>query len=82
MVISSGESREIFYRVPKEYFMKIAIRAFVIALTLTGAAASAHISAVAQSSPSKVTMSKASAFPIPTCPPDDPTGCGTAPTVR
>ena len=54
--------------------MKLMIRAFVVALVLTGAAASSHISASAQSN--KTVLAKSSALPIPTCPPDDPTGCG------
>ncbi len=54
--------------------MKTLIRAFVVALVLTGAAASSHITASAQSNQSVVT--KSSALPIPVCPPDDPTGCG------
>lgn len=59
--------------------MKIAIRAFVVALAITGFAAASHTSAVAQTAPNLVTAAKASAFPIPVCPPDDPTGCGNAP---
>lgn len=59
--------------------MKNLIRAFVVALFITGAAAASHTSAVAQTSPNQLTTAKASVFPIPTCPPDDPTGCGTAP---
>jgi hypothetical protein len=59
--------------------MKNIVRAFVIALAITGFAAASHVSAAAQTSPNTVTASKASAFPIPVCPPDDPTGCGNAP---
>jgi hypothetical protein len=55
--------------------MKNTVRAFVIALAVTGFTAAAHTSAVAQVSTNTVTASKASAFPIPTCPPDDSTGC-------
>ncbi|RXH58666.1 hypothetical protein [Granulicella sibirica] len=55
--------------------MKIAIRAFVVVLALTGAAASTHIS-TAQQHTAKPLTTKSSAFPIPTCPPDDPNGCG------
>lgn len=52
--------------------MKNLVRAFVVALTVTGAVASAHTtrSAVAP------TVTKPSAFPIPSCPPDDPNACG------
>jgi len=57
--------------------MKIAIRTFVVALAITGFAAASHTSAVAQTNSDKVTLSKTSAFPVPMCPPDDPTGCGT-----
>ncbi len=56
--------------------MKHIVRAFVVALAITGAAAVSHTSAVAQTSPNQLTAAKASAFPIPTCPPDDPNGCG------
>jgi len=55
--------------------MKNIVRAFVIALAITGFAAASHVSALAQTATTTVTASKASAFPIPTCPPDDPTGC-------
>lgn len=51
-------------------------RAFVFALAITGAAAVAQGSARSNySSPTMASVS-ASAFPIPTCPPDDPNGCG------
>ena len=53
--------------------MKHIVRAVVIALALTGAAASTQISASAQS---KVTVARNSALPVPMCPPDDPNGCG------
>ncbi len=59
--------------------MKNIVRAFAIALAITGFAAASHTSAVAQTSPNTVIASKASTFPIPVCPPDDPTGCGNAP---
>jgi hypothetical protein len=58
--------------------MKVAIRAFVVVLVLTGAAASARIS-IAQETSSKPIVTKPSAFPIPTCPPDDPNACGFIP---
>jgi len=54
--------------------MKTIIRAFVIVLALTGAVASTQIASA--SSQPKVSAAKASAMPIPTCPPDDPNACG------
>ncbi len=56
--------------------MKTLVRAFAVTLAITGFAAASHVSAAAQSAPDTVIASKATAFPIPTCPPDDPTGCG------
>jgi hypothetical protein len=54
--------------------MKYIVRAFVVVLALTGAAASTQI---ASASPqAKVTAPKISAIPIPMCPPDDPNACG------
>jgi hypothetical protein len=54
--------------------MKIIVRAFVVALVLTGAAASTQIASASASS--KVTIAKNSAMPTPMCPPDDPNACG------
>jgi hypothetical protein len=54
--------------------MKSIVRAFVVVLALTGAAASTQIASA--SAQTKVTVAKASAMPIPTCPPDDPAACG------
>jgi len=54
--------------------MKLIVRTFVIALALTGAFASTRANATpatAQAIPAKT-----SAMPVPTCPPDDPNGCG------
>ena len=59
--------------------MKNIIRAFVVALAITGFAAASHVAAAAQTNPNTVIASKSSAFPIPVCPPDDSTGCGNAP---
>lgn len=56
--------------------MKHLVRAFVVALALTGFAASTQISTAATKTASTVTISKTSAVPVPSCPPDDPTGCG------
>ena len=54
--------------------MKHVIRAIVIALAVTGAAASTQISTA--SAHSKVTVAKNSALPVPMCAPDDPNACG------
>lgn len=54
--------------------MKNIVRAFVVVLALTGAAASTQIAAA--SSQTKISAAKTSAFPVPTCPPDDPNACG------
>ncbi len=54
--------------------MKNIVRAFVIALTLTGAAASA----VTPKINAKTITPATKAFPIPMCPPGDPNGCGIA----
>jgi len=54
--------------------MKLIVRALVIALALTGAIATSQ--ANGSSSKAKVSLAKTSAWPVPTCPPGDPTGCG------
>lgn len=54
--------------------MKNLVRAAVVALVLTGVAASTQISSA--SAQTKVTVAKTSAVPIPMCPPDDPNACG------
>ena len=54
--------------------MKTVIRAFVVALVLTGAAASTQIASA--SGQTKVAVAKTSAMPIPMCAPDDPNACG------
>lgn len=54
--------------------MKIVVRAFVLVLTLTGVAATA--ASTNSSSSSKPVITRTSAYPIPSCPPHDPTGCG------
>ena len=53
--------------------MKNIVRAFVVVLALTGAAASTQISSA--SAKTTVTASKTSAMPIPMCPPNDPNAC-------
>jgi hypothetical protein len=54
--------------------MKLTIRAFVVVLALTGAAASTQFATA--SAQTKVSAAKTSAMPIPTCPPNDPNACG------
>jgi hypothetical protein len=56
--------------------MKLAIRAFVVVLVLSGAVATTQTSSA--STQSKVTAARTSMLPIPMCPPDDPNGCGMA----
>jgi hypothetical protein len=54
--------------------MKLAIRAFVAVLVLTGAVATTRTSSA--STQNKVTASRTSMLPIPTCAPNDPNACG------
>ena len=54
--------------------MKVIVRSLVIALALTGAIATTC--ANASSAKATVSVAKTSAAPVPTCPPDDPNGCG------
>ena len=54
--------------------MKIIVRSLVVALALTGAIATTYAKAPSAKT-ANVTISKTSAFPNPTCGPDDPT-CG------
>ena len=54
--------------------MKIIARSLVIALAVSGAIATSY--ANASSSKATVSVAKTSAMPVPTCPPDDPNGCG------
>ena len=58
--------------------MKNLVRAFIVVLALTGAAASTQISSASTSKADtmSVTVAKTSALPIPRCPPSDPNGCG------
>jgi hypothetical protein len=53
--------------------MKLAIRAAVVALVLTGAVASTQVSST---STKTSVVAKTSAMPIPMCAPDDPNACG------
>ncbi len=52
--------------------MKIIVRAFVLALTLTGSAAYTQINM----NHSKVLTGKTSSMPTPCCMPNDPSACG------
>ncbi|MCU1322677.1 MAG: hypothetical protein JWM43_2326 [Acidobacteriaceae bacterium] len=54
--------------------MKNIVRAFVVVLALTGAAASTQIASAAPQT--KITIAKTSAMPIPTCDPNDANACG------
>jgi hypothetical protein len=55
--------------------MKNIVRAFVVVLALTGAAASTQTASA--SSKAKLTVAKTSSMlPIPSCPPNDPNACG------
>jgi hypothetical protein len=54
--------------------MKHIVRAFVVALVLTGAVASTQTSSA--STQNKVTAARVSMLPVPTCPPNDPNACG------
>lgn len=56
--------------------MKHIVRAFVVALVLTGAIASTQTSSA--STKDKVSVAKVSMLPVPTCPPNDPNACGMA----
>ena len=54
--------------------MKLAIRALVVVLALTGAVATTQTSSA--STQNKVAVAKVSMLPIPMCAPDDPNACG------
>ncbi len=54
--------------------MKHIVRAFVVVLVLTGAAATTQSSPA--STKNKVTVSRTSMLPVPVCAPDDPNACG------
>lgn len=51
--------------------MNTIARAFVLALAVTGLAASSNVS----SAKTTVSVTKVSALPIPMCPPNSPNGC-------
>ena len=50
------------------------VRAFVVVLAITGAAATTFTSYA--STPNKTTVARTSMLPIPCCAPDDPNACG------
>ncbi len=52
--------------------VKNLVRAFVAALVLTGTVATAH----SAQKGAIVTATVGNALPVPSCPPDDPNGCG------
>ena len=54
--------------------MKNIVRAFVVVLALTGAAASTQIASAAPQA--KIVVSKTSAMPVPMCDPDAANACG------
>ena len=61
--------------------MKNIVRAFIVVLAVTGAAASTQISSASSSNATttvSATIAKTGALPIPTCAPDDPNACGMA----
>jgi hypothetical protein len=59
--------------------MKLIAHAFVVALVLTGAAATTMTaSSASASAQNKVVATRVSLLPIPSCAPDDPNACGIA----
>jgi hypothetical protein len=56
--------------------MTLTIRAFVLALVVTGAVATTVTSSA--SAQNKVVATRVSLLPVPTCAPDDPNACGIA----
>jgi len=56
--------------------MKNIVHVFVVALVLTGVAATTQFSYA--SSHNKVTATRVSCLPVPMCAPDDPNACGIA----
>jgi hypothetical protein len=55
--------------------MKHIVRAFVVVLVLTGAAATSQTSAASAKS-NNATVARVSMLPVPMCAPDDPNACG------
>jgi hypothetical protein len=56
--------------------MKFIVRAFVLALVVTGAAATTMTAS--RSTQNQVIAARVSLLPVPTCAPDDPNACGIA----
>jgi hypothetical protein len=54
--------------------MKLIVRAFVLALVVTGAAATTMTAST--STQNKVVATRVSLLPVPSCAPDDPNACG------
>jgi hypothetical protein len=54
--------------------MKFTVRAFVLALVVTGAAATTMTAST--SAQNKVVATRVSVLPVPSCAPDDPNACG------
>jgi hypothetical protein len=54
--------------------MKLTIHAFVLALVVTGAAATTMTAST--STQNKVVATRVSLLPVPSCAPDDPNACG------
>jgi hypothetical protein len=54
--------------------MKHIVRAFVVVLVLTGAAATTQVTSA--STQNKVAATRTSMLPIPSCAPDDANACG------
>jgi hypothetical protein len=57
--------------------MKHIVRAFVVVLVLTGAAATTQTTS-ASTKANKVTVARTSMLPVPSCPPNDPNACNMA----
>jgi hypothetical protein len=62
--------------------MKNIVRAFVVALVITGAAATSQIPSASAQTQNPIVSGKTSALPIPVCPPSDPDGCGIGKSLR
>jgi hypothetical protein len=56
--------------------MKLIAQAFVLALVVTGAAATTFTASA--SAQNKVVATRTSLLPVPSCAPDDPNACGMA----
>jgi hypothetical protein len=55
--------------------MKHIVRAFVVVLVLTGAAATTQTTSASTKS-AKAAIARTSMLPVPVCAPDDPNACG------